>query len=330
MDVEEKSSEEEDTPQNISAFTKYDESIIVTNAEEIKSPVYNRTITMKNSKNPSSDISDDLDINSTSGPAFRMLSTHEESFQPASGVGSDPSDSEETDDDDIEGTNVKKPIELYDAKEFDELDVSTEVRELFQNITRYTPQKMELSYKVAPYIPDFIPAVGDIDAFIKVPRPDGVDNKIGLIVLDEPCANQSEPAVLHLQLRSQSKSSDTRQQVVIKRIEEAEKNRKSIEKWIDDLNILHRSKHPPAVRLSEPMPDIDSLMQQWPSEVENTLNDTQLDLTKFDCDLPHLVDIVCNLMDIPVKPETRLESLYTLFSLFLEVRDIKDSTSFSV
>ncbi len=24
-----------------------------------------------------------------------------------------------------------------------------------------------------PFIPDFIPAVGDIDAFIRVPRPDG-------------------------------------------------------------------------------------------------------------------------------------------------------------
>lgn len=33
---------------------------------------------------------------------------------------------------------------------------------------RYTPQTIELEYKIKPFIPDFIPAVGDIDAFIKV------------------------------------------------------------------------------------------------------------------------------------------------------------------
>ena len=32
----------------------------------------------------------------------------------------------------------------------------------------YTPQSIELEHKLKPFIPDFIPAVGDIDAFIKV------------------------------------------------------------------------------------------------------------------------------------------------------------------
>lgn len=43
---------------------------------------------------------------------------------------------------------------------------------LFHNeipsIPRYTPQSIELEHKLKPFIPDFIPAVGDIDAFIKV------------------------------------------------------------------------------------------------------------------------------------------------------------------
>ena len=71
---------------------------------------------------------------------------------------------------------------------------------------RYTPQKIELQYKLAPFIPDYIPAVGDIDAFLKVPRPDGAPDRVGLTVLDEPAAEQSEPAVLHLQLRSRTRS----------------------------------------------------------------------------------------------------------------------------
>ena len=35
-------------------------------------------------------------------------------------------------------------------------------------IFRYTPQSIELEHKLKPFIPDFIPAVGDIDAFVKV------------------------------------------------------------------------------------------------------------------------------------------------------------------
>lgn len=188
---------------------------------------------------------------------------------------------------------------------------------------RYTPQKIELNYKLMPFIPDYIPAVGDIDAFIKVPRPDGVDDKIGLIVLDEPCTNQSDPAVLHLQLRSHLRSAGAVRQTVVKRIEDAEKNVKSIDKWIEDISELHRSKHPPAVHLTKPMPDIDSLLQQWPPEVEERLNEAEVDFTELDCDLPRLVDIICNLLDIPVEKNSRLEALHTLFTLYLEVRNAR-------
>lgn len=188
---------------------------------------------------------------------------------------------------------------------------------------RYTPQKIELNYKLIPFIPDYIPAVGDIDAFIKVPRPDGVEDKIGLTVLDEPCTDQSDPAVLHLQLRSHSRSAGAARQVVIKRIEDAERNGKSIDKWIDDMNQLHRSKHTPVVQINRAMPDIDSLMQQWPAQVEDKFNEFQVDLSELDCDLPQLVDIICNLLDIPARNGARLEALHTLFTLFLEVRNVE-------
>ena len=38
---------------------------------------------------------------------------------------------------------------------------------------RYRPQLIEIEAKLKPFIPEMIPAVGDIDAFIKVKRPDG-------------------------------------------------------------------------------------------------------------------------------------------------------------
>lgn len=52
-------------------------------------------------------------------------------------IGSDPSDSEETDDDDIQESSISKQMEIYNPKEFEDLNVSTELKELFQNISRY-------------------------------------------------------------------------------------------------------------------------------------------------------------------------------------------------
>jgi intraflagellar transport protein 46 len=101
----------------------------------------------------------------------------------------------------------------YDPAEFEHLSVPAEIKELFNHITRYTPQIIELEYRLRPFIPDFIPAVGDIDAFIKVPRPDGVEDGAGLIYLDEPGGKQSDPAVLDLQLRAVAKQSSAKEAV---------------------------------------------------------------------------------------------------------------------
>ncbi|XP_014476424.1 PREDICTED: intraflagellar transport protein 46 homolog [Dinoponera quadriceps] len=327
MDAKESSEDEEETRREVPApFDKFDETIVVRNAEEIKSPVNLRPSTSRKSRKAilTSDSSNTLESSSPRGKHdFRRYSGNELSFSKPIDIGSDPSDSEESDDDDIQGTNVAKPVDLYNPKEFENLEASTEVKELFQNITRYTPQRIELNYKLIPFIPDYIPAVGDIDAFIKVPRPDGVEDKIGLTVLDEPCTDQSDPAVLHLQLRSHSRSAGAARQAVVKRIEDAERNGRSIDKWIDDMNQLHRSKHPPAVQINRTMPDIDGLMQQWPTQVEEKFNELQVDLSDLECSLPQLVDVACNLLDIPARDGARLEALHTLFTLFLEVRNVE-------
>lgn len=70
------------------------------------------------------------------------------------------------------------------------------------------PQTIELEKKLAPFLPDLIPAVGDIDGFLKVPRPDGVLDGLGLTVLDEPRTVQTDPVVLQLQLRAQAKQTE--------------------------------------------------------------------------------------------------------------------------
>lgn len=65
-------------------------------------------------------------------------SDNDNNFGKAMGIHSDPSDSEESDDDNIQGTINAQQIELYNPKDFEDLKVSTEVKELFQNIMRYT------------------------------------------------------------------------------------------------------------------------------------------------------------------------------------------------
>ena len=56
----------------------------------------------------------------------------------------------------------------YNPKDYASLNVSSEVRDLFQYIDRYKPQEMELETTLKCFIPEYIPAIGEMDAFIKV------------------------------------------------------------------------------------------------------------------------------------------------------------------
>lgn len=48
------------------------------------------------------------------------------------------------------------------------MPVSQEVQDLFQYIVQYKPDVLQLETPLKPFIPDFVPAIGDIDEFIKV------------------------------------------------------------------------------------------------------------------------------------------------------------------
>lgn len=41
------------------------------------------------------------------------------------------------------------------------------------------------------------------------------------------------------------------------------------------------------------MPDIESLMQEWPPEFEEMLKTTNLPSADLDCDLSEYIDIIC-------------------------------------
>lgn len=208
----------------------------------------------------------------------------------------------------------KAPPGAYKASDYAHLNVTSEQRELFQYLGRYTPHVIELDTKLRCFVPDYIPAVGQIDPFIKVPRPDRTDDGLGLTTVDEPSATQSDPTVLELQLRAVSKKTP-KNPMVVRSIDSAEKNKRDVENWIESVKDLHRSKPPPQVHYTRNMPDIETLMQVWPEEVENLLKELKVPPANVDLDLREYVRVVCAILDIPVHPSA-CESVHVLFTLY--------------
>lgn len=77
---------------------------------------------------------------------------------------------------DLQSTLVVKPHTMtylaggYNPDDFEDLPVSEEVQDVFKYILQYKPEVLQLETPLKPFIPDYVPAVGDIDEFIKVGR----------------------------------------------------------------------------------------------------------------------------------------------------------------
>nr|CAH0108507.1 unnamed protein product [Daphnia galeata] len=206
---------------------------------------------------------------------------------------------------------------LYDPVELNSANVPFQIRELFHFITKYRPHILEMETKLKPFLPDFIPAVGDPDAFLKIYRPDEYFEFLGLTVIDEPSLSQSDPSVLDLRLRSIYKQISAK--TTIARSVEEENKTKVIDKWIKDINDLHRLKPLPSVTYYKSLPDIDALLQEWNSDVEETLGVEHLLSSDIDCDLLCFIDVACGLLDIPIYPGHRVHSLHLLLTLYSEI-----------
>ncbi|XP_058273803.1 nucleolar protein dao-5-like [Hemibagrus wyckioides] len=309
----------------------YDETLDISNSEELAS-LDTRTPRQAVLRNTSlqqlnymassgNDESEDSIKQKKTGPPARPCEPAETDDEDYDEEDDDEEDSDDTESDEDDGEPRPAPEGAYDPSDYDHLHVSSDIKDIFQFITRYTPQNIELDHKLKPFIPDFIPAVGDIDAFLKVPRPDGKVDGLGLVVLDEPCAKQSDPVVLSMGLSENSKQHNVAE-VKVKSIESAQKNPKAIDDWIDSVSELHRSKPPATVLYTRPMPDTDTLMQEWPPEFEELFGKLNLPTADIDCDLEEYIDTICGILDIPVY-ESRIQSLHVLFSLYSEIRNFQ-------
>uniref|UniRef100_A0A915PT95 Intraflagellar transport protein 46 homolog n=1 Tax=Setaria digitata TaxID=48799 RepID=A0A915PT95_9BILA len=200
--------------------------------------------------------------------------------------------------------------------------LSSEEKELLSYIEAYTAKLIRIEPFLKPFLPDYIPAVGDVDAFIKIPRPDEADDDLGLAVLDEPAMEQSDPIILNIKMRNELKDKTDKIQidVPVKKLERADENIEEIERWISSIKEIHRTKPSDTVVYLKPMPNIEHLMQEWPTEMENLLKLEQLPTASLDVSLEEYVDICLALLDIPVQ-KSRIQSLHVLFTLFAEFRN---------
>eukprot|EP00744_Colponema_vietnamica_P004630 GILI01006879.1.p1 GENE.GILI01006879.1~~GILI01006879.1.p1 ORF type:complete len:532 (+),score=153.60 GILI01006879.1:56-1651(+) len=208
----------------------------------------------------------------------------------------------------------------YNPKDYEYLrkKVPADVLELFSLIDGFQATEMDLPAKFRPFVPEFIPCVGDLDAFCKVPRPDGLPDGFGLLVIDEPSLNQANPAVIKMGLANIALVPGSDQNVTT--ITDAATRPGLVDRWVSEIKELHTKKPLPSVNYSKPMPDIEELLQIWPAEFEELLSsDLQFPPPQIDLDIEQHCRVMCAMLDIPVY-DNIIESLHVMFSLFVEFR----------
>lgn len=251
-------------------------------------------------------------------PSGRRAKQDEESSS-----GESSGDSGSSSDSEAEGSGEAKkddaPTGAYNPDDYKGMKVSSDIEELFTYIQRYKPHTIELDATLKPFIPELIPSIGEVDAFLKMPRPDGEPMGLGVTCLDEPTMNPSDPSILEFQLRSLSKHQEM-EPMEVRFIENAEKNPKEIENWFKRVDELNRTKPAPTVQYSKRMPEIEQLMEIWPRDLEEFLEQNTLpELADLDLDLESYIKVVAALLDVPVHNHLT-ETLHVIFTLYSEFR----------
>ena len=210
----------------------------------------------------------------------------------------------------------------YNARDYAGLKVSNEVRELFEYIGRYRLQRIELHTPLRPFVPEYMPNVGEVDAYLKMPNPDGSKETLGIEVLDELSINMADKAVLemrYIQLKKTTKAVAMKVHSI-----EGSSNPKLIENWIKNVGDLNTSRLPASINYSKPMPDFDKLMEEWPPVIEQTLRDNKFPGPELDVSAADYVRLIAWMLDVPVhQTKTNkglVEAMHVIFTLFSDFK----------
>ncbi|KAH9096715.1 hypothetical protein LEN26_017390 [Aphanomyces euteiches] len=191
-----------------------------------------------------------------------------------------------------------------------------DIERLFQYIEDFKPEVVELPIYIQPFIPDYLPSIGMPYEGTHVLRPDNMEDPIGVNVLAEPGGIQSNVAELQLMLKYDYKPLHAKWEIPVLSIENAEKNPTSIDAWIASVAKIHEAQPLCHVHYAKPMPEIDSLLEIWPEELEVFLNEINVS-AQIDLSLVDYCRLICAILDIPVYGNHMCESVHLLFTLYL-------------
>lgn len=207
-------------------------------------------------------------------------------------------------------------------------NISKNIQSVIDLMGEYKPSNHDLNTTLRCFIPSYIPAIGDPDPFIKVPRPDGASDGLGLCVIDEPSMNQSETSILEKQLRSKMKKRrNGPNDSAVKGIKNASKNPHDIDNWIASMAELHRTRPAPQVLYKYEMPTTEDIMGSSHPDIVNALKDEsfvdalspELDMTLYE-----YACLICTMLDMPLTPidppdlKKMIFHLHFLFNLYIE------------
>ena len=66
---------------------------------------------------------------------------------------------------------------------------------------------------------------------------------------------------------------------------------KEVEQWVRDISDLHRAKPPPSVQYHNTQPELETLLAEWPQQLESLLATNPVTLPHSQLDLETYIDI---------------------------------------
>uniref|UniRef100_A0A0N4Z8N0 Intraflagellar transport protein 46 homolog n=1 Tax=Parastrongyloides trichosuri TaxID=131310 RepID=A0A0N4Z8N0_PARTI len=260
--------------------------------------------------------------------AFTGLTGLAKAFsQPKFESSKEPSFSEDERINSPEVVDSEKPQTIKNGK----IIVTPELTKLFDMIEDYIPIILDPPYRLLPFIPDYAPAVGDVDPFIKIPRPDEVEDNLGLTILDEPASEQSDPMSINLLMSKVYKdvSNIDNKDAPVRQVPSSANKNVVLDQWITNIKEIQTTRQATTVPHSKNLPDIEYLMQEWPESFEKILAKSRLPTADLNVDLKQFVDICLGIVDIPVV-DSRIKSLHVFFSLYAEFKKSQHFKNLSV
>ncbi|RHY26582.1 hypothetical protein DYB32_007481, partial [Aphanomyces invadans] len=199
-----------------------------------------------------------------------------------------------------------------------------------QYIEDFRPETIDIPTIVQPFIPEYIPAIGAPFEGIHVLRPDGQEDPIGVVVLAEPGATQSNVAELQLMLKSDYKPAHAKWELPVLTIENAHERPHAIDEWIASVAKIQQAQPLCQVHYTKSFPSLDVLLDLWPAEFEAALAQVRsqcsiliqlhgqmpLPPAALNVSLAEYTRLVCGLLDIPVYDGHVRDSLHVLFTLY--------------